>query len=123
MLLEYDSSLTVLARALRSRQTPSERRLWNVLRKKQLLGYRFIRQQPIASYIADFYCPKLHLAIEIDGEIHDFQKEYDGYRTKELNGMNVTVIRYANVQIQTELPRVLIHLKKIIHAIASSPLR
>jgi very-short-patch-repair endonuclease len=120
MLIEHDPALTALARTLRKQKTPAEKHLWNVLRRKQFHGYKFYRQHPIASYIADFYCPKLRLVVEIDGKIHRVRKGYDDARTDVLNGMNLTVIRYSNENILTELSRVLIHLKKITDLLASS---
>jgi very-short-patch-repair endonuclease len=58
------------ARKLRKTQTPSERRLWQVLRNRKLLNFKFHRQYIVAGFILDFYCPVLKLGIEIDGKIH-----------------------------------------------------
>jgi len=57
-----------LARELRKRETPSEKTLWSHLSRNQLLGLQFRRQHPINRFIADFYCPKIKLIIEIDGK-------------------------------------------------------
>jgi len=54
----------------------SEVLLWNKLKKGQMVGFDFTRQQIIGDYIVDFHCPKLNLVIEIDGESHDFKGEY-----------------------------------------------
>lgn len=119
MLFEHDSSLTPLARTLRKQRTAAENVLWSVLRGKKFHGYKFYRQQPVASYIADFYCPKLRLIIEVDGEIHENLKERDNYRSKELKRMGLLVVRYTNQQIQTELPRVLTHLTRVADTLLS----
>jgi very-short-patch-repair endonuclease len=76
-------------RDFRKNQTPSENTLWQMLRNRKLDGYKFYRQHPIKVmledkvryYIADFYCYEKKLVIEIDGKVHDHQKEYDDYRT------------------------------------------
>lgn len=58
-------------RKLRQNQTYSEKIVWRYLRNREMLGYKFRRQYSIDNYIIDFYCPRLQLAFEIDGEIHD----------------------------------------------------
>ena len=97
--------ITQLARSLRKNQTFQEGLVWNILRKKKLSGYRFLRQHPIFYreeknwvdfYIADFYCNKLKLIIEIDGKIHDYKKEYDKERDEKLNKKGILVIRIDN---------------------------
>lgn len=65
--------------SLRNQATVTEVRLWDRIRKKQILGVRFRRQFSIGNYIVDFYSPKIKLAIEIDGKSHDTEtkREYD----------------------------------------------
>ena len=58
---------TERARELRWSMTDAERRLWALLRRKKLAGYRFRRQAPVGPYIADFFCPAARLIIEVDG--------------------------------------------------------
>ena len=72
------------ARDLRNNSTDAERALWQALRGRQLEGFRFRRQVPIAGYIADFLCPKSKLTIELDGGQHAEQGEYDGALTLKL---------------------------------------
>jgi very-short-patch-repair endonuclease len=76
--------------------TPGETKLWQYLRKKQILGFDFDRQRPIDQFIVDFYCKDLMLAIEIDGSSHDseFAKVKDLERQRRLEGFGVTVIRF-----------------------------
>jgi len=100
--------ITLLARDLRKNQTCSEKLLWNVLRRKAILGYKFLRQHPIfyrvytgrvEFFIADFYCAKLRLIIELDGPIHNFQKEYDSERDAKLLSKGIKVIRMENEEV------------------------
>jgi very-short-patch-repair endonuclease len=58
---------------LRNNATKAEKILWQKL-KNSRLGYKFRRQHSIKEYITDFYCPKLKLIIEIDGDVHGFKK-------------------------------------------------
>ena len=91
------------ARELRSNMTVAEKLLWNELKKKKLCGYRFKAQHPISKFIADFYCHKFRLVIEIDGEIHAKQKEYDIGRTAELNEFDINVIRFSNNDVYNRI--------------------
>ncbi len=70
------------AKILRQKMTTAEKLLWQRLKENQL-GYRFKPQHPIDIFIADFYCHALKLVIEVDGQIHDHQKDYDEGRTTE----------------------------------------
>jgi cyclase len=60
-----------LAKELRKLETEAEKQLWSRLNKSQLIGLQFRRQHPINRFIADFYCPKIKLIIEVDGSIHE----------------------------------------------------
>jgi very-short-patch-repair endonuclease len=84
-------------RQLRSKMTYTEKLVWIYLRKYQM-HVRFLRQYSIDNYIIDFYCPKLRLAIEIDGDIHDVveQKLYDIERQHYLEGLGIKFIRVKN---------------------------
>ena len=84
-------------RILRKRMTYCEKIIWIHLRNKQL-GYRFLRQYSVDQYIIDFYCPKLKLALEIDGNVHeeDDQKEKDFIRQKYLEQFGIKFIRIKN---------------------------
>ncbi|MBI4990534.1 DUF559 domain-containing protein [Candidatus Gottesmanbacteria bacterium] len=80
---KYSRNLKDYARNLRRRQTDAERLLWWRLRNRQLAGFKFRRQFPIADYIVDFYCDEKKLAIEVDGGQHTTPKyrQYDIKRT------------------------------------------
>lgn len=97
--------ITLLARDLRNNQTPSEKLVWELLRRKQLSGHKFLRQHPIVYridrewvdfYIADFYCAELNLIIELDGPIHKDREDYDSERDSKLLNKGIRVVRIRN---------------------------
>src|SRR5437899_8824533 len=65
------TGLVELARELRKKQTSAEGLLWQLLRNRQLLEFKFRRQHQFGDYIADFYCHEVRLVIECDGSVHD----------------------------------------------------
>jgi very-short-patch-repair endonuclease len=69
------------ARILRENMTLFEKLLWERLKLKQICGVRFRRQHPIDFFIADFYCHEARLVVEIDGEMHNYQREHDDGRS------------------------------------------
>jgi very-short-patch-repair endonuclease len=96
-----------IAERLRNSPTASEILLWSIIRNRQLSGRKFLRQHPIIYdsnrnknefffFIPDFYCASEKLIIEIDGRIHDFQKEKDYRRDEILKANNLKVLRIAN---------------------------
>jgi len=98
--LPYNKTLTALARQNRKNPTKAESKMWNeILRMRKFSKYKFLRQKPLAGYIVDFYCSELCLVIEIDGDSHAETIEYDVERTRVLNALGLTVVRYANDDI------------------------
>jgi very-short-patch-repair endonuclease len=95
---------------LRRNMTSAERIIWDELRKYKL-GFKFRRQFSIGHYILDFYCPQKRLAIEIDGEVHQFQKEYDHVREVFLEEYNINVLRFENGEIKNNIQKVLSEIK------------
>lgn len=93
------------AKILRNNMTEAEQKLWEILRNKKMLEYRFKPQHPIDIFIADFYCHALKLVIEVDGGIHKNtdQREYDFGREKELNNWGIKVIRFSNDEIANDI--------------------
>ncbi|CAG0928389.1 hypothetical protein TFLX_00896 [Thermoflexales bacterium] len=91
--------LTATAGRLALPQTPAEQKLWSRLRNRQLNGFKFRRQHPIERFIIDFYCDEAKLCIEIDGDSHAEQIEYDQARTAYLNELGYTVIRFINREV------------------------
>ena len=82
--------------------------LWKKISDRNIITVKFRRQHPIGNYIVDFYCHKLKLAIEIDGEIHQVkkQKEYDLQRSEKFNKQGITIIRFTNYQVIYDLRKV-----------------
>jgi very-short-patch-repair endonuclease len=85
-----------LARRLRKAPTDAEGRLWLRLRYQQLDGFRFRRQQPIGSYVVDFFCSEASLVIEVDGGQHATDEERDANRTQWLEARGYRVLRFWN---------------------------
>ncbi len=86
------------AKELRREMTPAEKLLWQEVRAKKL-GVRFRRQQVIEGFIVDFYCHKAALVVEVDGDIHDLQKEEDERREKVLSALGLRVVRFRNDEV------------------------
>ena len=121
--IPYDKTLTQKARENRKNPTPAEKKLWyEVLANKRLNNLKFTRQKPLHKYIVDFYCAELMLAIEIDGDTHADQEQYDKRRTENLNKYGVEVIRYTNAEVLNNLEGVHQNLCKRISAIKSAKL-
>jgi very-short-patch-repair endonuclease len=92
-----DDILVNRAKDLRKNQTDAEKCLWHHLRNRRLLGYKFRRQEPMASnYIVDFVCIDKKLIIELDGGQHLEAIAYDKHRTEKLNSLGFHVLRYWN---------------------------
>ena len=91
MKLHYNPNLKNIARSLRKAENVAEVLLWKELRANKL-GVQFLRQRPVGSYIVDFYCHKLNLAIEIDGISHDSKINEDGVRQKKLESLGVQFV-------------------------------
>ena len=70
-------------------------------------NYTFNRQKPLLSYIVDFYCKKLNLVIEIDGESHNYKYEADKKRQKELESKGLYFIRFDDIEIKTNINNVI----------------
>ena len=95
------------ARLLRLNSTPAENKLWELIRNRKLAGKKFTRQRPIIFdyhekerfFVADFYCHDSKLIIELDGEIHDQQKDYDTLRDYIINDLGISVLRISNQKI------------------------
>ena len=102
----------VNAKKLRQQKTPAEIILWNVLKDKQLGGFRFRQQHPMGDYILDFYCPSARLAVELDGDYHfsDAQCALDDARTARLNTLGVKVLRLPNFIVLHDLETALSHI-------------
>ena len=94
-IIPYNPRLKALARQLRKNSTLAEVLLWKNIKGKSY-GYEFHRQVPIGEYIVDFFCHELNLAIEIDGNTHDYNYENDEQRQKKLESLGITFIRFSD---------------------------
>ena len=100
---------TSRARQLRTNMTPEEKVLWQKLRNRNFRGLKFLRQHPIIYeeisgkplyFVPDFYCSEKKTIIEIDGKIHEFQKEYDERREEILTNMDLRILRFKNEELK-----------------------
>ena len=105
------------AKKLRHEMTPAEGILWKHLRTNKLNGFHFRRQQIVYGYIADFYCHQHSLIVEVDGGIHELQREDDTEREEELIARGFRMIRFTNDEISKDLKGVL---HKIVEACKQS---
>ncbi|MGB3401749.1 MAG: endonuclease domain-containing protein [Microcoleaceae cyanobacterium] len=104
--LPYNPALVSKAKELRRNMTPAENKIW--YQYLRYFKFRVLRQRPIDYFIVDFYCPKLKLIIEIDGESH-FTKEgieYDKERTQRLEGYSLKMVRFTNQQVLNDFEAV-----------------
>jgi len=106
-IIPYNPKLKELARRLRNNSTLAEVLLWNQIKKKQLRGYQFSRQKPIDDFIVDFFCHDLMLAIEIDGETHNYKAEEDKVRQSRLESLGVKFLRFLDIDIKKNMEGVL----------------
>jgi len=114
--LPYKRKLTQLARKNSNNPTPAEKKVWfEVLCRKQFEGYKFTRQKPLGDYIVDFYCSKLQLVIEIDGDSHAENEEYDQGRTNLLKQYGLKVLRYTNRDVMNNIEGVYQDLMQIVN--------
>jgi imidazole glycerol-phosphate synthase subunit HisF len=97
------------AKRLRRKMTRPESILWQKLRGKKFDTLKFRRQHPVDQFIADFYCHKLQLIVEVDGSIHNLHEiiETDNGRTHMLKSMGIAIIRFSNEDIINNLESVL----------------
>jgi len=106
----YQRRLTPVqvARELRKKVTTAEKILWKELRNRQLGGYKFLRQHPVVYdigetpvnfYVLDFYCDSAKTAIELDGDIHNEQLNYDRKRENDLHWLGIKVLRIKNAEL------------------------
>lgn len=107
MRVHYNPRLKELARTLRNNSTLSEVLLWNHLKGKQMRGYDFHRQKPIDNYIVDFFCPRLRLIIEIDGQSHAFKGKKDEKRKNRLGLLGFYILRFDDLDVKKNMEGVL----------------
>jgi len=108
------------ARNLRQNMTGAERVLWNALRNHGLDGIGFRRQHPVGRFVLDFYAPAHHLAVEVDGPVHDDSTERDAERTAQLEAFGYAVLRLSNDEVITNIHKAL---DRIRAAVRNAPRR
>ncbi len=77
-------------------------------------GYQFMRQKPIDNFIVDFYCSKLKLIIEIDGESHENKLDCDIVRQRKLEKMGLHFLRFLDIDVKKNMEGVLLQIEKWI---------
>lgn len=118
------SEITERVRKLRNNPTKAEDYLWRFLNNKKL-GAKFLRQKPIIFYwgnqkryfIADFFCKEANLVIEIDGKIHENQKEYDEAREYVLKHYGFNIVRFTNTNVLKNTEDILNEIKELLIAL------
>lgn len=114
------------ARAMRKALTPAEARLWVALRDLRAEGFHFRRQAPIRGYILDFFCWDRGLVVEVDGASHETEDRAckDRVRDAVLAREGLLTVRYLNLTIRDDLPRVIDEVRALCRARPTrSPLR
>ncbi len=111
------------ARELRAAPTDAERKLWQGLRGRQLLGFKFRRQYPIAGYIADFACPEARLVVELDGGQHQQQQTYDDERTRKMAVNGYRVLRFWNHEVLLNTQDVFAEICRYLEPLPNPPLQ
>ena len=106
-ILPYNPDLKEYARFLRRNATLSEVLLWKRLKSRQVCGCDFDRQRPIGSYIVDFYCKDLNLAIEVDGKSHNDKLDADIARQNKLEEQGVKFLRFWDYDVKNDLGAVM----------------
>ena len=110
----YRRALKVRSQALRRDPSPAERKLWYEFLSG--LPEKFTRQKPLGHYIADFYCSRHRLVIEVDGDSHFTGKaeQYDVGRTAQLEAQGIRVVRFTNTEVMQDFEGVCSTIRKIV---------
>ena len=101
--LPTNENLKKYAVEMRKNQTDEEKKVWYQILKGRTP--KFHRQRIIGNYIVDFYCPKLRLAIEIDGYQHFYEEniEYDNKRTEYIESQDIYILRFENTEVNKDI--------------------
>jgi very-short-patch-repair endonuclease len=110
-----------IARRLRRTPTDAEIRLWSRIRRHQLDGFRFRRQQPIGSYVVDFFCPEARLILEVDGGQHAIDEVRDTARTQWLEAHGYRVLRFWNHDVLANTDGVVATIRQALQSSRSLP--
>ena len=115
-IVPYRLRLKSPSRNLRRDPTKAERNLWFEFLRD--LPHKFTRQKPLGDYIADFYCSRSRLVIEIDGDSHFTQggESYDAARTAALANLGLRVIRFTNLEVMRQFEGVCARIEQALAA-------
>jgi very-short-patch-repair endonuclease len=104
------------AKLMRHSPTEAEKLMWKILTSNELLQYKFRRQHPMSTYIADFYSQPLLFAIEVDGGYHltKERSEIDTIRDEDMLLLGVTIMRFTNDEVLLQPENTIIKLKEVI---------
>lgn len=117
-----DKIIKAAVTKLRKDSTKAERIIWNIVRNRNLVGKKFLRQHSLLFknnnrtrfFVADFYCYEHKLIIELDGKIHERQQDYDELRTYIINQLGIRVVRFKNEEIENRTEEVINKLKGLL---------
>ena len=112
-IIPYNPKLREFTKQLRNNSTLSEVLLWKQIKGKAL-GVEFKRQVPMLEYSVEFYCQEIGVAIEVDGNIHDFRYLEDAQRQQEIEKYGVIFIRFSNEEIKNNMFSVILSLESKI---------
>ena len=113
-MLKYNKKLIPRAQKMRNEMTKEESKLWYYFLRSYEVKFR--RQKVILNYIADFYCAKAKLIIEVDGKQHlsPDNTEYDNIRSEYLNSIDIKVVRFSNDEINNNFDIVCSKIEKVV---------
>lgn len=106
------SEKVVRARDLRQEMTRAEQLLWQQLRLLRSYGYPFRRQQLLLGFIADFYCHRARLIVEVDGGVHQGQGAYDAARDVVLIAHGLRILRVTNEEVEQDIAAVMLRIRE-----------
>ena len=106
---------------LRINGTQAEDRLWDLMRRDQILGVRFRRQHKIGQFVVDFFSMKYKLAIEVDGDVLKYQVKQDEARTRWIEALGIRVIRFTNDEVFSKPDRVKTEIEKVLREQMTPP--
>ena len=111
------------SREMRKKMSPAEAKLWSRIRGDQISGLRFRRQHPIGPFIADFFCSRKNLVVEVDGDSHfnPESSQYDKDRTEYFLGLGLHEIRFTNVDVFTSIDGVVDAIARAVGVLEPAP--
>ncbi len=123
MIIPYNKNLRSVAKQLRETQTVSEIEMWNFLRYNYA-RFKFIKQVPMDNFIVDFFCKEAKLIIEVDGGIHNSQKERDVERDNILfHKYQLKTIRFSNKDVTEDKKYLRQVLDEVLSSCTGAPLK